>query len=126
MFLWKYLQPIGKRFIPADTLPRCFIVGMIWGWLPCGLVYSVLLWTLSSADPGMGMLYMFTFGIGTLPSMLLMSVGSNLVVKVAATKNMKIATGLLIIILALASAYVQLGGMHHSSENSEPMNHSHH
>ena len=41
--LWKRLQPYTTRLLPVNTVPRATGLGALWGWLPCGLVYSVLL-----------------------------------------------------------------------------------
>ena len=124
--LWKYLQPVGKHFIPANTIPRSVMIGMIWGWLPCGLVYSVLLWTISSSDPVKGALYMFIFGLGTLPSMLLSALTSNAILKVSTFKKLRIFAGLTIITLGLASATIQFGVMNHSGGKPDATEHSHH
>ena len=49
--VWKMLQPLGKPFLPVDRFYKALIVGAVWGWLPCGLVYSVLLWSAATASP---------------------------------------------------------------------------
>lgn len=67
--LWRRLQPLAQPFLPVDSPSKALVVGAVWGWLPCGLVYSVLLWSATSADPVRGGLYMLTFGLGTLPGM---------------------------------------------------------
>jgi hypothetical protein len=68
--LWPIIQPLSKRFIPIRNIKDAFFVGMVWGWLPCGLVYSALIWaSLESSILG-SMLIMLSFGLGTLPAML--------------------------------------------------------
>ena len=69
--LWRRLQPLTKRFLPARTVGQAFPLGMLWGWLPCGLVYSALATALSSGSPERGAALMFAFGLGTLPNLLL-------------------------------------------------------
>ncbi len=69
--LWRRLEPLGRRLIPADTVPRALAVGALWGWIPCGLVYAVLATALLSGTPGRGALVMLAFGLGTLPNLLL-------------------------------------------------------
>jgi sulfite exporter TauE/SafE len=73
--IWAYLQPISRRFIPFTSPLSALPYGMIWGWLPCGLVYSVLTWSLASGSFTNGALLMIGFGMGTLPIMILMSLG---------------------------------------------------
>ncbi|WP_333845131.1 sulfite exporter TauE/SafE family protein, partial [Pelomicrobium sp.] len=70
--LWRQLQPWTTRVLPIDSLPRAFAAGTVWGWLPCGLVYSVLFTALLSASPVTGALVMLAFGAGTLPNLLAM------------------------------------------------------
>ncbi len=68
--LWHRIQPLAQRLIPIRTLPQAVISGMVWGWLPCGLVYTALLWATAAATPPQGMLIMAAFGLGTLPTLL--------------------------------------------------------
>ena len=69
--LWRVLQPLTKRFLPARTMSQAFPLGLLWGWLPCGLVYSALASSLSAGSAGRGALMMLAFGLGTLPNLLL-------------------------------------------------------
>lgn len=69
--LWKRLQPLSRPFIPVRRIGQAFPLGVVWGWLPCGLVYTALTSALSSGSAGRGGLVMLAFGLGTLPSMLL-------------------------------------------------------
>lgn len=68
--LWKRLQPLTSRLLPVSTLPRALGLGVLWGWLPCGLVYSILVTALASASPQSGAAIMLAFGLGTLPNLL--------------------------------------------------------
>jgi len=68
-YLWKYLQPIGNRLMPVTRLSQAALLGMIWGWLPCGLVYSTLTWSATSSSWQQSSLMMFCFGLGTLPTL---------------------------------------------------------
>jgi sulfite exporter TauE/SafE len=68
--LWRLLQPLQRRLLPADTAPRRLLAGMLWGWLPCGLSTTVLTVALLQASARDGALVMAAFGLGTLPVML--------------------------------------------------------
>ncbi len=70
-YLWRQVQPLTKRFIPARTVTQAFPLGLLWGWLPCGLVYSALATALVAGSPTRGALAMLAFGLGTLPNLLL-------------------------------------------------------
>lgn len=69
--LWRRLQPLTRRFLPATRVSQAFPLGMLWGWLPCGLVYSALASALSAGSAQRGALLMLAFGAGTLPNLLL-------------------------------------------------------
>ncbi|MBZ0072624.1 MAG: sulfite exporter TauE/SafE family protein [Thiohalobacteraceae bacterium] len=73
---WRRLEPLGRRFLPVTSPAHAFGVGLVWGWLPCGLVYSVLVWALASGSALDGALLLLSFGIGTLPTLLLMGVAA--------------------------------------------------
>ncbi|MBS1132310.1 MAG: hypothetical protein H6R16_3312 [Proteobacteria bacterium] len=69
--LWRRLQPLTRRFLPVRSVAQAFPLGVLWGWLPCGLVYSALATALSTGSAGRGALTMLAFGLGTLPNLLL-------------------------------------------------------
>ena len=68
--LWKHLQPFTTKLLPVNTVPRAMGLGALWGWLPCGLVYSVLITALASGSATQGAFIMAAFGLGTLPNLL--------------------------------------------------------
>lgn len=69
--LWRRIQPLTQRFLPARSVAQAFPLGMLWGWLPCGLVYSALATALAAGSAKQGALLMLAFGLGTLPNLLL-------------------------------------------------------
>lgn len=71
--LWKRIQPLTRPLFPITNPTRAFLLGTLWGWLPCGLVYSVLVTALASGHAQSGALVMLAFGLGTLPN--LMAIG---------------------------------------------------
>lgn len=70
--LWQHIQPYSKKFIPIKNLKHALILGGLWGWLPCGLVYSVLIAAIATGSALNGGLLMLAFGLGTLPTLLAM------------------------------------------------------
>ena len=70
--LWRRIEPFARTLIPVRNVPQAYFVGMVWGWLPCGLVYSVLTTALGSGSGTNGAMIMFSFGLGTLPNLLAM------------------------------------------------------
>lgn len=70
--LWRHIEPLGRRLLPVRSVGQALGVGLVWGWLPCGLVYSVLIWAVSAGSAWQGGLLMLSFGLGTLPALLAM------------------------------------------------------
>ncbi|MGB1262617.1 MAG: sulfite exporter TauE/SafE family protein [Cognaticolwellia sp.] len=75
-YIWQFISPKAKQFIPIKNSHSAFALGALWGWLPCGLVYSTLTWALASANVVNGALIMFFFGLGTMPALLSVSLGA--------------------------------------------------
>ncbi|MFC3531324.1 sulfite exporter TauE/SafE family protein [Vogesella facilis] len=70
--LWRSLQPLTRRLLPLRHGWQSVLVGAVWGWVPCGLVYTASLSALASQSAASGALVMLSFGLGTLPNLLLM------------------------------------------------------
>ncbi|MEN8214011.1 MAG: sulfite exporter TauE/SafE family protein [Pseudomonadota bacterium] len=68
--IWKRIEPYGRRLLPVENSGQGFVLGLLWGWLPCGLVYSMLIWALGSGSAINGSLLLLAFGLGTLPNLL--------------------------------------------------------
>jgi hypothetical protein len=70
--LWRRIQPLSKSLLPVRNPAQAFLLGTLWGWLPCGLVYSVLITALASGNAISGAASMLAFGLGTLPNLIAM------------------------------------------------------
>jgi sulfite exporter TauE/SafE len=68
--LWRRVQPLARRWLPVRRIGQAVAVGFLWAWVPCGLVYSVLIAAVSTGRPIDGALTMLAFGAGTLPNLL--------------------------------------------------------
>ena len=99
--LWKRIAPAAKGLVPVNTIPQAFGLGLIWGWLPCGLVYSVLLLAATTAEPAGGGLVMIAFGLGTMPAMVATGVSASKLAQFMSGK--RVGAGLLIVLLGLAT-----------------------
>ena len=95
--LWRHLQPLSRRFLPARTVAQAFPLGLLWGWLPCGLVYSALATALTSASAVHGAGLMLAFGAGTLPNLLLAGLLATRLQEYARKPALRLASGLLIL-----------------------------
>ena len=99
--VWKRLNPLLNRLLPIQSVPACFGVGMLWGWLPCGLVYSASLYALGSGNALEGGLYMLAFALGTLPNLLAMGLFAAQLKNFLQRKTVRLAAGLLVAAWAL-------------------------
>jgi sulfite exporter TauE/SafE len=68
--LWRRVQPLARRWLPVRRIGQAVAVGFFWAWVPCGLVYSVLIAAVSTGSPTDGALTMLAFGAGSLPNLL--------------------------------------------------------
>ncbi|MCA1924790.1 MAG: sulfite exporter TauE/SafE family protein [Thiobacillus sp.] len=68
--LWRAVKPMFQKLLPVRSMPQAVLAGMAWGWLPCGLVYSVLVSALAAGSATSGAALMLAFGLGTLPNLL--------------------------------------------------------
>ena len=103
--LWTHLEPLGRRFLPVRSPLQAFLLGMVWGWLPCGLVYSVLVWSISTADPVYGAALLLSFGLGTLPNLLAMGVLAERLSARVRDPRVRRSAGLLVMGFGLYALY---------------------
>lgn len=101
--LWQHIQPKAKALLPIKNVANALVVGMLWGWLPCGLVYSTLAWSATQGNPLQGALLMVSFGIGTIPSVFLLGAFSRQLSGIIQARITRNLAGLLIILFGLWS-----------------------
>jgi sulfite exporter TauE/SafE len=119
--VWNRIAPAAKGLVPVQSVGQAIGLGLIWGWLPCGLVYSVLLLAATTAEPTAGGLVMVAFGLGTMPAMIATGISAS---KLAQFMNGKrLGAGLLIVLLGLAT--IAMPVMKFTSSD-EQMDHSQH
>ncbi len=114
-YIWKYIQPLGKRFLPVKSPLHAFGLGLVWGWLPCGLVYSVLALSMLSASPAQGALLMLGFGLGTLPMLLAMGRASEFLRRLVRKPVIRKLAGVAVIGLGVYTAASVVTGHEHQS-----------
>lgn len=104
--LWRYLEPLGRRLLPVKTPWQALLYGFVWGWLPCGLVYTTSIYAVSQA----GLLHpawaMLAFGVGTLPSMLLVGFSTQSVLRLIASPRFRLLAGIMLCALSLLSLFL--------------------
>ena len=125
--IWKQIQPLGKHLLPVNSHSRGFMFGMLWGWLPCGMVYSALILSLSSGSPVYGMLVMLFFFFVFLIGMVSAVFFSGKLIELQKNRQLRILTALLLIFIAISlpisSVYFST---HHDHSDSASTDHSHH
>lgn len=106
--LWQYISPLTKPLLPLKTPFHAIPFGFLWGWLPCGLVYSTLSWAAVSGGALNGSLIMLAFGLGTLPAMFLVGIGAQAFQSVINHKLTKNISATLLLIYGIHTVYIAL------------------
>lgn len=99
--IWKQISPFASRLLPVKNLSQALLLGAMWGWLPCGLVYSTLIWASAASDWTLSAQLMAAFGLGTLPTMLLTGVLAQQVKQILQKKLTKYISGSIIILMGI-------------------------
>ena len=94
--VWQRLNPLLNKLLPIQSLPACFGAGMLWGWLPCGLVYNASLYALGSSSALWGGLYLLAFGLGTLPNLIAAGLFASQLRALLQKKGLRLMAGLLV------------------------------
>jgi sulfite exporter TauE/SafE len=103
--VWRRIEPYGRRLVPVETLPRAFVFGMVWGWLPCGLVYTALALAATTGDVFRSTFTMLAFGLGTMPAVMGVGIMTSWMVKLSNMKRFRELTGIVLIFLALMATF---------------------
>ena len=114
--IWKKLEPISQKLIPVKNPTHAYLFGLIWGWLPCGLVYTALIWSSTAGTAKDGALLMLAFGAGTLPTVMIAGILTGWFVRLSRSTYIRPLVGLTVIIMALVTGYLALqhvGVPHH-------------
>ncbi len=99
--IWRWLEPWGRRLLPVDSLPKAILYGAVWGWLPCGLVYTLLLGAPAQGGPLAGALYMALFGLGTWPVLIATGLFAGRLHRYAGDTRLRVLAGLAVTGLGL-------------------------
>jgi sulfite exporter TauE/SafE len=99
--LWRHIQPLTRRFMPVTSIPKAMVLGGLWGWLPCGLVYSTLLWASSQGNAVDSALLMLAFGLGTWPVLLATGLAAERITAQLRKRGVRMAGGLLVILFGI-------------------------
>ena len=116
------IEPFGRRFLPVDHPLKALALGIVWGWLPCGLVYSALALSLAVGDAARGALLMLAFGLGTLPMLFAMGTAARWLGNVVRLAWVRRGAGILILLFGVYTLAAPGGhaGHDHSAHQSMP------
>jgi sulfite exporter TauE/SafE len=95
--LWRRVAPIGRRFLPVINVPRALGFGMVWGWMPCGFVYTVVVIAALEHDALRAAATMLAFGVGTTPAMVAIAYGAHRASRFAATGTARRVAGAVLV-----------------------------
>ena len=124
--VWTRLQPLSTRWLPITSLPRAIAVGAVWGWLPCGLVYTALVYAATSAETLDGALMMFAFGLGTAPAMLAGGLFSGAMKGFMQARPVRVMMALLLIGFGTWTTASGISHWQHAAGTENGGNHQHH
>jgi sulfite exporter TauE/SafE len=96
-FVWRRLQPLTRFVLPIDSPAKALALGALWGWLPCGMVYSVLMTAMLTGSAQSGAAVMLAFGLGTLPLLLTMGFLGERIKAWSRRRSVRLAAGLLVL-----------------------------
>lgn len=99
--VWRRIEPLGRRFLPVDRIDKAVAAGLVWGWLPCGMVYAALTWALVSGDAARGASLMLAFGLGTVPTMVAAGAAAHFVGRVVRNRDVRTVAGAFVALLGL-------------------------
>lgn len=111
-YLWRVIEPVGRRFMPVTSPAQALGMGFFWGWLPCGLVYSTLALAATSGDAVKSAMLMLAFGVGTLPLLLAMGSFAEKLQRFTRHKWTRYVAGILLIAFGAMILTKALSGGH--------------
>ncbi|MDR3480232.1 MAG: sulfite exporter TauE/SafE family protein [Burkholderiaceae bacterium] len=109
--VWRRIQPLTKKLLPLDNSLKMLAAGGIWGWLPCGMVYSVLLTAMLSGSALSGAAVMLAFGLGTMPTLLTMGLFGARLKTWMQRRPVRVVGGLLVLAFGLLGLFRAVHGM---------------
>lgn len=122
--IWNRIAPAAKSLLPVTSMSKALRLGLLWGWLPCGLVYSVLLLAVTTANPLAGGLVMIAFGLGTMPAMIATGVSASRLAQFM--RRRRFGAGLLIVLLGVLTLAMPVMKLMASPDSMNGTTHGHH
>lgn len=115
--LWRHVEPVGRRLLPVTRPRKAFAIGLLWGWLPCGLVYAALGLALVSGGVVEGALTMLVFGLGTLPALISLGFAGRWLAALRGSGARRAAGACLCVFAVVVLAGALFGNLHSHAEH---------
>ena len=96
-YFWHYVRPLATRRLAGSGSVNALLTGSLWGLVPCGMVYGVLMAALLSGSSGNGAALMFAFGLGTLPNLVLLGLSGQWLARATRHRGLRLLMGVTII-----------------------------
>ena len=124
MRFWQSLAPLRKKVFPIDSFGKALFAGLLWGFLPCGLVYGALMMAIAGNNIATGAALMFVFGLGTMP--MLIATQKTVGMLQSSIKNFRLRqiNGVIMMLSGLAVIFIPMM-MHHNHGSHNQGSHSH-
>ncbi|GAB2528437.1 sulfite exporter TauE/SafE family protein [Microbulbifer agarilyticus] len=129
--LWRAVQPMSRRLLPVKSTPQAVALGAVWGWLPCGLVYSALTFALAQGSGTQAALAMFAFGLGTAPAVLATGMAATRLRKIVQKPGVRLSMASLVLVFGVWTLWGTVGhGAHgghdgHSAHSAQEAHSGH-
>lgn len=109
--LWRRLEPMARKLMPVHSPTQAFAIGMLWGWVPCGLVYTMLINAVSSGGALQGAGLMFAFALGTLPNLLAIGLLAGAAARLARSQTARKVAGITVMLFGIYTLWsaIRLG-----------------
>jgi sulfite exporter TauE/SafE len=117
--LWRRIEPHGRKLLPVDHPLKALAFGLVWGWLPCGMVYAVLAWALVAGSAGQGAALMLAFGLGTLPMLLTIGAAAEWLKDFVRYPWVRRGAGLTVLLFGLFTIFSPAGHNHTASNSGQ-------
>ena len=124
MRFWQSLAPIRKKVFPIDSFGKALFAGLLWGFLPCGLVYGALMMAIAGNNIATGAALMFVFGLGTMPMLIATQKTVGMLQSNIKHFRLRQINGVIMLLSGLAVIFIPMM-MHHNHGSHNQGSHSH-
>ncbi|MEP5766601.1 MAG: sulfite exporter TauE/SafE family protein [Halieaceae bacterium] len=122
--LWRRLQPRAQKHLPVRSAGDALLIGLYWGFLPCGLIYTALAWTATAANWQQSALLMACFGFGTLPAMYASGLAGERIAALLRQRGLRKVAAILLIVAGSWTGFIALQHQGHTDQ-AAPDAHQH-